>query len=44
MVAPFSNFNGKICVGFFFSTQENAFSYRFHFKTNRKSIGSSKTQ
>ena len=35
-----------ICTGkfelFFFLTQENAFSYRFHFKASKKRIGSSK--
>ena len=42
MVAPFSKFYGKISGGF--CTLDNAFSERFHFKTNKKSIGSSKIQ
>ena len=43
MVAFFSTlkFTAKFELVFVL-TQENAFSYRFHFKVNRKSIGSSK--
>ena len=44
MVASFSisaMFPAKTELVFVF-TQENAFSYRFHFKANRKSTGSSK--
>ena len=41
MVAPFSSFYAKFGVVFVL-TLENAFSYRFRFKANRKSIGSSK--
>ena len=40
-VAPFCNFYSIIWVGFTL-TQENAFSYRFNFKANRKGIGSPK--
>ena len=36
-----ASFTGNIWVGFCLST-ETAFSYRFHFKDNRKGIGSSK--
>ena len=46
MVASFSipaRFMAKIELVFVLS-QENAFSQRFHFKANRKSIGSSKKQ
>ena len=41
MVASFSSFYGKTWVGFVL-TFENAFVKSFHFKANRKSIGSSK--
>ena len=41
MVAPFCKFYGKNWVGFVL-TLENAYSSRFHFKVNRKNIGSSK--
>ena len=42
MVAPFSKFYSKSWVGFVL-TLEKAFSQRFNFKANRKSIGSSKS-
>ena len=41
MVAPFSKFTAKFGLVFAL-TLENAFSQRFHFQANRKSIGSSK--
>ena len=41
MVATFSKFTAKIGLVFVL-TLENTFSWRFHFKANRKSIGSSK--
>ena len=43
-IVPFSKFYGKISVGFCLNT-EKRFVFilkRFHFKTNRKNIGSSK--
>ena len=40
-VALFSKFYGKTWVGFCLSSRKH-FSQRFHFKTNRKSIGSFK--
>ena len=41
MITSFSNFYGKIWVGFCLNIR-NAFSYSFHFKANRKSIDCSK--
>ena len=41
MVAPYSKFYGKICVGFCPTTGKHLFS-ELHFKANRESIGSSK--
>ena len=41
MVAPFIKFYGRTCLGFVL-TVENAFSQRFLFKDNRKSVGFSK--
>ena len=40
MIVPFSKFYGKVWL----LILENAFSQRFHFKANGKSIGSSKKQ
>ena len=41
-VAPSSKIYGKIWVGFCLNSEKRFFLERFHFKGNRKSIGSSK--